>query len=109
VAAQGHVGLALASSIGACFSLILAISIYTLKIGHFPWTTFLRSVGTGVVGTLIMVLAVRGLVPRGFSPLITCVSGIAVGILSYAGIAMVLISQEMRDSLNVITRRIRRA
>jgi peptidoglycan biosynthesis protein MviN/MurJ (putative lipid II flippase) len=107
VVAQGHVGLALASSIGACFSLILAIGIYTVRIGHFPWATFLRSVGTGVVGTLTMVLAVRGLAPWGLNPLLTCVTGIVIGTLAYAGIALVLRSREMSDSLSVITRQIR--
>jgi putative peptidoglycan lipid II flippase len=108
VPAQGHVGLALASSMAACFSLILAIGTYTVRIGHFPWETFLRSVGTGVIGTLTMVLAVRGLAPWGLNPLITCVTGIAIGTLAYTGIALVLRSREMRDSLGVITRRIRR-
>jgi putative peptidoglycan lipid II flippase len=108
VPAQGHVGLALASSMTACFSLILAIGTYTVRIGHFPWETFLRSVGTGVIGTLTMVLAVRGLAPWGLNPLITCVTGIAIGTLAYTGIALVLRSREMRDSLGVITRRIRR-
>lgn len=108
VAPQGHVGLALASSIGACFSLIVAIGIYSVRIGHFPWATFLRSVGTGVVGTLTMVLAVRGLAPWGLNPLLTCVTGIVIGTLAYAGMALALRSPEMRDSLSVIMRRMRR-
>jgi hypothetical protein len=64
---------------------------------------------TGVFGTLVMVVAVRGLAPWGLSPMITSVTGIAIGVLAYATTALVLRSREMRESVNVITRRIRRS
>jgi hypothetical protein len=88
---------------------MFAIGIYTVRIGHFPWAPFLRSMATGVFGTLVMVVAVRGLAPWGLSPMITSVTGIAIGVLAYATTALVLRSREMRESVNVITRRIRRS
>ncbi len=106
VAAQGHVGLALASSIGALFSLFLAISIYTVKIGNFPWRSFLRSLVTSVVASLSMICAVRTTVPFEASPFVTTLVGIVVGAATYSASALLLRSREMLDTVGLVRRKL---
>ena len=108
VTPQAHVGLALASSIVALFSLAMAITLYTLKIGHFPWRPFLTSLLRGVVGTLAMVVAVKLSTPLDTHPFIACVTGVGVGVLSYVLTLFILGSQEMRETVSLIRRKMTR-
>jgi putative peptidoglycan lipid II flippase len=106
IAAQGHVGLALASSIGALFSLFIAITIYTVKLGNFPWKSFLRSLITSAVSSLIMIGAVRLLTPYWASPLTTTITGVVVGAISYILAAMLLRSSEMSETVTLMRRKL---
>ena len=106
IAAQGHVGLALASSIGALFSLFIAITIYTVKLGSFPWKSFLRSLITSTVASLIMIGAVRVVTPYGASPLSTTIVGVVVGALSYIFAATLLRSSEMSETVTLVRRKL---
>lgn len=101
-----HVGLALASSVGALFSLAMAITLYTCKIGHFPWSSFLASLLRCVAGTLAMIVAVKGLTPFDTHPFITCISGVGIGVLSYVIALACLRSREMRETLTVVRNKI---
>jgi putative peptidoglycan lipid II flippase len=109
VAAQGHVGLALASSIGALFSLLFAITIYTIKLGNFPWTSFLRSLATSVVASLLMIEAVRMTAPYESSPLTTTTVGVVVGAVAYILAAVLLRSKEMFETLALVRRKLARS
>lgn len=105
---RAHVGLALASSIGALFSLTMAITLYTWKIGHFPWSSFLTSLFRGVAGTLVMIVAVRIFIPFDAHPLTTCVYGVGVGVAAYAAALLALRSREMRETLAMARRKLTR-
>jgi len=106
--AQGHVGLALASSIGALFSLLFAITIYTVKLGNFPWRSFLRSLVTSVAASLIMIVAVRTFAPYDASPFITTSVGVVVGAAAYILSAILLRSREMSETVGLIRRKLLR-
>jgi putative peptidoglycan lipid II flippase len=104
---QAHVGLALASSIGALVSLALAITLYTVKIGSFPWRPFLGSLARSIVATLVMITAVRVFTPFNASPLVTCVVGVSLGVASYLVAIFALRSHELRDAMAVIRRKLK--
>lgn len=108
MSAQGHVGLALASSISALFSLGLAISVYTIKIGNFPWRSFIRSLGISITATLLMIAAVSTTTPYQAHPLIATLVGIAVGACTYTISAMLLRSKEMSDTVGLARRKLAR-
>ena len=106
IAPQAHVGLALASSIGALASLLLTITVYTVKFGHFPWTNFLRSIVTSATASLIMIWAVRVTAPYEASPLIATIIGVVVGASTYIVVSLLLRSREMLDTVAVLRRKI---
>jgi putative peptidoglycan lipid II flippase len=104
VAAQGHVGLACASSIGAIASLCFAIGVYSVKVGTFPWQSFLRSFLHAIIGTLGMMVVVSTCVPFEAHPFVVCASGALVGVGAYVAIGVILRSQEMRDTVGLVKR-----
>lgn len=106
ISAQGHVGLALASSTSALFSLVMAIIIYAVQRGNFPWKTFLRSFTTSAAASLIMIGAVRVLTPYGASPLTTTLVGITVGTVSYILASTLLRSSEMSETISLARRKL---
>jgi len=106
IAAQGHVGLALASSFSALFSLVLAITIYTVKVGNFPWKSFLRSLATSITATLVMLVAVRTATPFEAPPLVAALVGVVVGAASYAIALLLLRSREMSETVGVLRRKL---
>lgn len=106
IAAQGHVGLALASSFSALFSLVLAITIYTVKVGNFPWKSFLRSLATSITATLVMLVAVSTATPFEAPPLVAALVGVVVGAASYAIALLVLRSREMSETVGVLRRKL---
>jgi peptidoglycan biosynthesis protein MviN/MurJ (putative lipid II flippase) len=108
VTAQGHVGLALASSIGALFSLVFAIVVYTVKLGNFPWSTFLRSFATSIAASCIMIAAVRMIAPFEAAPLMTTLIGATVGVVAYILSSVILRSKEMTDTLALVRRKLSR-
>jgi hypothetical protein len=109
IAAQGHVGLARASSIGAIASLALAISVYTVKLGAFPWASFSRSFFHAAVGTVGMIGAVISFTPFEAPPFVTCFCGALIGVCAYVTLGVVLRSHEMRDTLALVKRKIKKA
>jgi putative peptidoglycan lipid II flippase len=109
VAAQGHVGLALASSIGAIASLSFAIGVYTLRLGSFPWASFTRSFLHASVGTIGMIGAVSACTPFEAPPFIACACGAMIGVGTYVALGIVLRSHEMRDTLTLIKRKLKKA
>lgn len=106
VTPQAHVGLALASSIGALFSLAMAITLYSLKIGSFPWAPFLGSLCRGLVGTAVMVAAVSVLTPFNAHPLVATVCGVAIGVGGYIAAMLALRSHEMRQTFELARRKL---
>jgi putative peptidoglycan lipid II flippase len=105
---QAHVGLALASSIGALFSLVLAISVYTLKIGTFPFRSFLAALARSLAATIVMILAVRVLTPFNAHPLVACAIGTVLGVVTYTVTVLGLRSREMRETIALVQRKLGR-
>jgi putative peptidoglycan lipid II flippase len=105
---QGHVGLALASSIGALFSLALAITVYTMKIGAFPWTSFVGALARSLAATVMMILIVQVLTPFDAPPFVACATGAVLGVVSYSVTIFALRSREMREALALVQRKLGR-
>ena len=108
VEAQGHVGLACASSISALTSLTFAIGMYAMKLGSFPWASFSRSLLHAAVGTFGMILAVTTCTPFEATPFVACACGAAVGVVTYVVLGVVLRSHEMRDTIALLKRKMAR-
>lgn len=109
VAAQGHVGLARASSIGAIASLCFAVGVYTVKLGAFPWKSFSRSLLHAALGTLGMIVAVSACTPFEAPPFVACAVGAVVGVCAYIALGLALRSQEMKDMFSLMKRKMKRA
>lgn len=109
IAAQGHVGLACASSIGALASLAFAIGMYTVKLGSFPWAQFSRSLVHAVLGTLGMIFAVTACTPFEAPPFVACATGAIIGVCTYIALGIALRSHEMRDTIALLKRKMKRA
>jgi putative peptidoglycan lipid II flippase len=98
----GHVGLALASSTSAAASLLLIITIFHLKIGAFPWREFAASTlkSTAAAGSMIAALVMCRFISS--SPAVLCACGAFIGLISYCGVAWLLRSREMLETLHVV-------
>jgi putative peptidoglycan lipid II flippase len=100
----GHKGLALASSLAALASLTFAIGVFSVRIGAFPWKSFLRSMLQSLIASVVMVIALRETLAVFAVPLTACLLGIPVGMIVYALAARIVSSQELSESFAVIKR-----
>ena len=100
----GHRGLALASSIAACASLLLVLSMFTLRIGKFPWRVFLLSTVRALVASVIMIIVLKMLIAQCGSALIACAVAIPAGCITYGLACLILRSPELSESLALIRR-----
>jgi putative peptidoglycan lipid II flippase len=104
----GHVGLALASSVAAFTSLLMVLWLFSRKIGAFPWGTFLASTGKALLGAIVMVVLLKILESYVSSPRILCVLGALAGAVAYASVSFVIRSREMRETIAIGQRLVRR-
>lgn len=107
--ALGHVGLALASSIAATSSLLLAITIHALCSGAFPWQPFVRATVQAVCAAGAMALVVTLCTPFNAPPLVACATGAVLGVVTYCLAAACLRSQEMVATYSLLKRSISRS
>lgn len=101
----GHVGLALASSIAAFGSLILVVTVFTIKIRQFPWRGFLVATTKSLVATLVMMLGITYSIGTTESPLLQCLYGSCAGSVIFLVTSYLLKSKELLDALATIKRR----
>jgi putative peptidoglycan lipid II flippase len=102
--ALGHVGLALASSIAAVVSLLLAATILSLREQQVPWGSVLPATMRALVASTLMVIAISWATAYTTTPFTACSWGIATGMAVYAISNIVLRSPEMRETLSVAQR-----
>lgn len=100
----GHQGLALASSLAALASLWLSIALFTVRLGGFPWRSFLRSMIKAMLASIVMIVALQETQAQLSSPLTACLVAIPVGMIVYALASKIVASQELSESLAVIKR-----
>jgi len=97
----GHVGLALASSAAAFVSLAAILAIFALKIGPFPWRTFLSATLRSVVASAAMVVILSWIVSLNLSPSFTLLLGIIASGPVYIGASWILSSPEMAETMRL--------
>jgi putative peptidoglycan lipid II flippase len=104
----GHAGLALASSIAAVVSMILALFLFGAKIGTFPWRDFIVASLKSIFASACMALAIA--LFRGFwqTPLLACIMGILIGVATFLVVSFLIGSRELKESWNVIRTRLNR-
>lgn len=106
--ALGHIGLALASSIAACGSLVLVVTIFHRKIGDFPWRESLGATTRAALSAGCMAAALSALTTQGLSALATVALGVGGGAVVYTLSAALLRSHELSETLTVAARILRR-
>ena len=106
-AKMGHVGLALASSISACFSLMLVILLFGLKVARFPWSVFISSTLRSLIASIFMVLAIQSTLHLWSSPLVACTVGILLGVASFTIVSHLLKSKELGDLTATLSSKLR--
>lgn len=97
----GHVGLALASSAAAFVSLATILALFALKIGSFPWRTFLSATLRSVVASAAMVVILSWIVSLNLSPSFTLLLGIIASGPVYIGASWILSSPEMAETMRL--------
>jgi putative peptidoglycan lipid II flippase len=102
----GHVGLALASSIAACGSLLLVVVMFNLKMKQFPWRVFLVATLKALLATLVMILGIKYGISSTQQPLMQCLYGTMWGIASFVVVSYLLRSRELLDTLGALKRRV---
>ncbi len=103
--AFGHVGLAAASSISAVCSLLLVILIFCIKLGNFPWPTFIASTARSLTASLVMILVIQSVSHLWSTPLLSCIMGSILGVVSFILCAHLLQSRELRDAVTALRRK----
>lgn len=97
-----HVGLAVASSCAAIISLILILVLFCGRIGNFPWSSFMASTIRSVIASLLMVFIIRTAVPVVSTPMLSCLLGTVIGLITYIVVLYILQSRELRETLTVM-------
>ena len=102
--AFGHWGLATASSVSAFCSLILILSLFSLKLGRFPWRSFAASTIRSLLAALCMVVALKLYVPYASSAIVACLVGIPLAAATYGLTSFLLRSPECEETLRMVRR-----
>lgn len=105
----GHRGLALASSAAAFVSLALVLLLFSVRIGTFPWRAFGASTLRALVGSLVMVLALKEASSLWSSALAATALGIPLGAAVYGVSCLVLRSPEATESAILLRKVLARA
>lgn len=104
----GHIGLAMASSIAAFFSMSLAVLILSAFFQKFSWLPVLRATATSLASALGAVLILSQLPLATHIPIIQLIVGGIVGLVSYLGFACLLRSREARELQGAIFTQLRK-
>jgi putative peptidoglycan lipid II flippase len=101
-ASLGHVGLAYASSIAAGVSLSLAIALYYVRIGGFPWSDFVISSVKSMVAASALIISITLSNHLQLSPGATCAVGMVAGSISFCAASYLLGSRELRETVALV-------
>ncbi len=105
----GHIGLAAASSIAATSSLIFVVLFFCVRLGDFPWRTFMASMSKATCASVGMVAAIYGIRQLALTPLAHCALSMMTGVVVYSGASFTLRSAELLEVVNVIRKRFGRS
>jgi putative peptidoglycan lipid II flippase len=97
----GHVGLALASSVAAFVSLATILALFSVRIGSFPWRTFLSATFRSVVASAVMVVILSWILSLSLSPSFTLLLGMITSGCAYIGISWILSSPELTETIQL--------
>lgn len=100
----GHTGLAAASSIAAATSFLFVVTLFSFKIGRFPWRPFALSAVKSLTSTAVMSALLLYLQQFITSPLTVCTVGVTAGVFCYTVLSLLLRSDEMKESVALATR-----
>jgi len=104
----GHVGLALASSIGSTVAFILAALIVARRIGFAGWGPFGLATVKAALASGAMCASIAALEVSRFSPPIGAALGIGIGVSVYTTAAFALRMTELEETVTLIKKIVRR-